>query len=537
MKIFYNGKVITMNKTDDIVSAIAIDGEKIVKVGSDEEVLKLKDDNTELVDLEGKTLTPGFIDPHSHYLLALKMASLANLAPEPVGNVSDIDGVIKNLKDSIKPDAKIIIGMGYDHEQLKEDRHPTKFDLDKVSTDVPVFAGHVSGHVGSVNSKGLEFLGIDENTPDPEGGVIGRVEGSNEPNGYLEENAWMYNFIKVSPALNDDTAEELAKHGQMYYAQNGVTTSQEGFVTDNEYNGYKVLAEKNLLDLDVHGYVGALVPNGILNGDIDFKHGDSLGNFHFSGYKIFLDGSPQARTAWMSKPYEVVNEGDDPNYVSYPIYKDEEVEKAIRLAFDKKAQILAHTNGDAASEQFINMFEKVVNDIKPDIDIRPVMVHCQTLREDQLDRMKKLGILPTFFVAHTFYFGDTHIQNFGMERAKQISNMRYAFDNGISCTTHEDSPVEPPMSLFSIWAGVNRLTRSGKTLGQEYKITPYEGLIAYTRNGAYQYFEEDTKGSLEEGKLADLVIMDKNLLEVDPMAIKDIQVLETIKKGKTIFKK
>ncbi len=536
MKLYINGNIITMNDSKDIVSAIAIEDGKILKVGTDEEILKLKDDNSTVIDLEKKTMTPGFIDPHSHFSLALKSSSIVNLSVPPVGTVTCIDDLIKVMKEAITPDTKMLIGNGYDHEELKEKRQLTKLDLDKISTEIPVYAGHISGHVGALNSAALKECGIDENTENPSGGVIQRFEGTTEPTGFVEENAWMLRFFQIMPKLDENTVEEMAKMGQEYYTQHGVTTSQDGFVGDGEYDAYKTLAEHDMLDIDVHGYVGSLVPSKILNKEIDFKYLDKLGNFKFSGYKIFLDGSPQARTAWMSKPYEVVDETDDPNYVAYPIYDDETVVKGIKIALKDNAQFLVHCNGDAACEQFIRCYEKALEEVTPTKEIRPVMVHCQTLREDQLDRMKKLGILPTFFVVHTFYFGDTHIKNFGMERAKQISNMRYAFDNGISCTTHEDSPVAPPNVLFSIWAGVNRQTRSGITLGEDYKITPYEGLTAYTRNGAYQYFEEDIKGTLEEGKLADLVIMDKNLLEVDPKEIKDIKVLETIKRGKTIYK-
>lgn len=536
MKIYVNGKIITMNSSQDIVSAIAIEDGKILKVGTDEEVLALKDDNTEVIDLEMKTMTPGFIDPHSHYSLALKSAAVVNISAPPIGKVECIDDLIAVMRDAITPETTSLVGNGYDHEQLKEKRQLTKFDLDKISDSIPVYAGHVSGHVGTMNSAALRANGIDENTENPSGGVIARIEGSNEPNGFLEENAWMLTMFHIMPRLTEETVEKMANIGQQYYSQYGVTTSQDGFVGDGEYDVYKLLAEKDLLDIDVHGYVGSIVPSKILNKEVDFKHQDKLGNFKFSGYKIFLDGSPQARTAWMSKPYQVVNPGDDPEYVGYPIYDDATVIKGIKVAVEDKAQFLVHCNGDEASEQFIRCYQHVVDDLGPIDDIRPVMVHCQTLREDQLDRMKGLGILPTFFVAHTFYFGDTHIENFGIERAKQISNMRYAIDNGIRCTTHEDSPVAPPNVLFSMWAAVNRVTRSGKTLGEEYKLTPYEVLTCYTVNGAYQYFEEDIKGTLEVGKIADLVIMDKNILDVEPTDIKDIKVLETIKRGKTIYK-
>ena len=217
--------------------------------------------------------------------------------------------------------------------------------------------------------------------------------------------------------------------------------------------------------------------------------------------------------------------------------KDEELKQYLELALKDNMQILVHCNGDAACQQYIDQFELAKQETQSSNDIRPVIVHAQLLDRDQLDNVKKLGMIPSFFVAHVYHWGDIHIKNYGMERASRISLAKSAQDKGIIYTFHQDSPVIEPNMLETIWCAVNRITKNGVLLGDDERISPLDALKAVTKNAAYQYFEEDIKGTLKEGKLADLVILDKNILKVDPMKINDIQVVETIKEGETIFKK
>ena len=207
--------------------------------------------------------------------------------------------------------------------------------------------------------------------------------------------------------------------------------------------------------------------------------------------------------------------------------------KYIKRAIDEDKQILAHCNGDAAAEQYLKVYEK----LKCDKDIRPVMIHAQMLRADQLPRLKKVGMIPSFFVAHVYHWGDTHIKNLGLERASQISLAKSALENKILFTFHQDSPVIEPNMLETIWCAVNRKTKNGVILGENQRISPIDALKAVTINAAYQYFEEDIKGSIETGKQADFVILNENPIEVEPDKIKDIIVLETIKNGEVIYKK
>ncbi len=547
MKIFYNGKIITLKNEEEMYEALCIENGKIKALGTNDEILALKDENTELVDLEGKSMFPGFIDPHSHFGNMGLLSTSTLIAPPPVGNITSIKDMVSLMKENIKKHedpTKMFMAYGYDHEQLVEGRHPNRDDLDEISKDIPVAVLHASLHVGAFNSKAIEVLGISEEEPNPEGGFYGRYEGSNKINGYVEEAAFQLNLLK---ALDVDPAEvpNILKAAQNIYAKSGITTVQDGFSTNNEFPLFKFGADNGLLDLDVHCYPPAVKElrenNKWVTGEFGVNYGDSFGtnnNVHFSGYKVILDGSPQARTAWMSKPYEVVHENDDPNYVAYPFYDDiETVKEGLKFAMEQNAPVLVHCNGDAAGDQFLKAFEEVKNELTTEYTARAVMIHCQTIREDQIDKMAEHNIVPAMFPIHTYFWGDVHIKNFGRERANKISNQKYALSKGLLPTSHEDSPVLPPSTILSVWAACNRVTRSGEVLGEELRLTRYEALRSVTYNAAYQYSEEDIKGTLEVGKNADLVISELDLLHCSNEELYTASVSETIKEGKTIFKK
>lgn len=544
MKIFYNANVVTLEDEKDINEAICIEEGKIKAIGTDEEVLKLKDDKTEVIDLEGRTILPGFIDPHSHFGVQSTVALYSPLYPAPIGDVNSIDKIVEVLKEDLishKDNSKFLMAVGYDHEQLKERRHPTRDDLDRVSKDVPIAIAHSSLHVGTFNSKAIEVLGIEEEAKDPEGGVYGRYEGTNKINGYAEELAFQMHLMH---AMKIDSSEvpKIIKEGQLLYAKAGITTVQDGFTGNNEFDLFKFGVGNKLLDLDVHCYPPAMESirkgNHWIDGEFGIKFGQSIGNnVHFSGFKIVLDGSPQARTAWMSKPYEVTNDNDDPNYVAYPIFEDEAVIEGLLYAINKNAPILVHCNGDAAADQFIRTFKEALKRSQTNYTARAVMIHCQTVREDQIDEMAKLNIIPAMYPIHTYFWGDTHIKNFGRQRANKISNQKYAISKGLLPTSHEDCPVLPPNTLLSVWAACNRVTRTGEILGEDLRLSRFEALRTVTYNAAYQYAQEDLLGTLKEGKLADLVILDTNVLTCSNDELFNANVLETIKRGKTIFKR
>ena len=527
--IYYNGTILTMNPHNEKATAVYIKDGKIIKVGDDSSILSLQQDGTQIIDLQGKAMMPGFIDPHSHFIGVANSLSQCDLS-EAISFEDIINKMKAFIKENPVKDGEWIFGTNYDHNFLKEKRHPDKFVLDQISKDLPIVVIHASGHMGIANSKALELQLITDHTKDPVGGKYNRFEGTNEPNGYMEENAFT-EFRNNTPMTDIGTLLKLVLKAQDIYASYGITTVQDGMVTPPLFQLLKYVAESDMLQLDVVGFV-----------DLDHSHdlmreNEYVNQYHhrlkLGGYKVFLDGSPQGRTAWMSTPYQNAEDG----YSGYPTLKDEHLYTLIETALSEDQQLLAHCNGDAASQQYIDQFEKVLQKHPNWEPHRPVMIHAQLVRKDQLERMKKIDMMPSFFVAHTYYWGDIHIENFGKERADHISPAKDALDLGIPFTFHQDSPVLSPDMMKTVWCAVNRQTKNGQSIGDCEKIDIYSALKAITINGAYQYFEEDQKGSIEEGKLADLVILDRNPLETDPKDLADITVLETIKEGKTIFKR
>lgn len=540
--IYINGNIVTVDEKIQNAEAVAVKDGKILAVDSKEEILKLKGESTKVVDLEGKTLMPGFIDGHGHFLMASLLAIYPSVAYPPVGGcetIKDISNLLeKYIKENNIPDGEMVIATGYDGGLFKDGRMLNKFDLDKISSTHKIYLIHASMHTGVANSMFLESLGIDATTEDAPGGHIGRLEGSNEPNGVLEEaNHFhpLFGFLK-QPTSQEEIAKVL-NSAQQYYAKQGITTAQEAALELKNQDMLKKAAENNLLYMDLVSYVIGMKKTdfeSIIDTCDDFGGYDN--HYRTAGLKIVLDGSPQARTAWLSKPYTSCPPQPE-DYCGIPIYKDnEEVINIFEVQLKAKKQIHIHTNGDAATEQFLDCYEEAVRRTGIKDDLRPVIIHAQTIREDQLDRCPAINATPSFFAMHTYFWGDTHIKNFGKERAFNISPIRWAVDRNIPFSLHCDTPVLPPMTMFMLYTAVNRITRSSVIIGENQRATVMEALKGLTINAAYQLFEEDLKGSITPGKLADFTVLDKNPLNVDVESLKDIKVLETIKEGNVIYK-
>ncbi len=535
-QIFYNGKIITMAKATGeeelktTPEAVLVRDERIVATGNLTDLLELAGDEVVKRDLEGKCLMPAFIDSHSHFVMNGQMSACANLS-----DCESYEEIIAALQEHIRvnriSEGGVVLGFGYDHNFLKEGGQPDKRVLDRVSSTIPIFILHVSAHLACANSVALAMAGIDENTPDPQGGVIGRLDGSMEPSGYVEEAGMRPLQQVIMPKVRVDFVTMLRKM-QDIYVRNGITTVQDGATAEGDMNILLNMIASKVLKLDVVAY--PIMPTGGV--ELMHKYGEQyqqyVNGLKIGGYKLVLDGSPQGRSAWMSEPYL----GGEEGYCGYPWMEDSQVEAFVKQTVTEKKQILAHCNGDAASEQFIRAYEKALEETGDSgEDNRPVMIHCQTVRNDQLDRMAKLHMMASVFVGHVWYWGDIHMKNFGSRRGNHISPVKDAIERGVKVNFHQDTPVTRPDMLHSVWCAVNRISRNGNRIGEEQAVSVYEALKAITINGAYQYFEENEKGSISEGKRADLVILDQSPLEVAPMEIKDIKVLETIKDGKTIF--
>ncbi len=537
--IYSGGPVVTVDESLGTVEAVAVKDGRILAVGGALELSALAGPGTEQVDLDGRTLAPGFIDGHAHVANFGMQAVGANLLAPPDGQVSTIEDLVTTMQAwaaNSDDDDRVgwIFGMGYDDSVLKEGRHPTREDLDRVSTEVPVMAVHISGHFAAVNSKGLELIGYDADTPDPAGGIIRRQPGSQEPNGVLEELAAIPVMMSALTPKTPEDFEYFMQRGLEMAMSFGYTTAQEGRAFASSHAGLVNYATTLGFPIDVVSYIDYTDTAPL---ESAWNRPEYQGGYRVGGVKITLDGSPQGRTAWRTEPYLLPPEGLPDDYLGYPAIEDDAVvEGVFEQAYANGWQVLVHANGDAAIDQMIRAVRPSQQRFGPG-DRRHTLIHGQYIRMDQLDALAELDMAASLFPMHTFYWGDWHSEIIGDELAQNISPTRAALDRGIPLTSHTDAPVALPNLMQVMWATVNRTTRSGRVLGPDQRLTPEEALQAMTIQGAWQHFEEDEKGSITPGKRADLVILSDNPLTIAPERINDILVLETIKDGHVVWRR
>ncbi|MCB0810777.1 MAG: amidohydrolase [Flavobacteriales bacterium] len=537
--MYHHGDILTMAGDEPAYAeALVVRDGKILFVGAADQAMEAAGPGHRMVDLQGRTLLPGFIDGHAHFHGFGAQAITANLLASPDGTCDSMDQLVTALKDwhaanGTDKTQGWIIGMGYDDAVLAERRHPTRDDLDKVSTDVPIMCVHISGHFCTVNSKGLEVLGITAATEDPAGGVIRRMKGSREPNGVLEELAAIPRMLKTISPTDPALADLYLDRGQEMAASYGYTTANEGRAMTN-HEQLADYAKRGKFYLDVVADVDYLYPQYMRS---EWYGRDYTQHYRVAGYKLTLDGSPQGRTAWRTTPYLLPPDGQQPGYAGYPAVPDDaDVQAIVDSAFANDWQLKVHCNGDAALDQLCRALTSAVARYGNN-DRRTALIHGQLIRMDQLDSLKKYDVLASLFPMHTFYWGDWYKQIIGPEAAQHISPIRSALNKGLRVNSHTDAPVALPNLMMILHTTVNRVSRSGDVIGPEERLTPYEALKCITLWGAEMFFEEDRKGTLEAGKLADLVVLDANPLKVEQDAIKDIQVLETIKEGESVYRR
>ena len=535
--IYHGGTIITVDDRNPAAEALAVRDGKIIAVGTKSDVLKRRGDTTKLIDLGGKTLVPGFLDGHSHFINCLQVSRQANCFAPPAGPGKSIADIIEALKATASkykiPHGEFIVGYGYDGDALSDAREMTAADLDAAFPDNPVFVQHVSLHGAVCNSAALKKFKISKETMTPPGGVIVRKPNSMEPEGLLMEAAWMPIFIDL-PKPSEEELLKRFEEGQQIYTAAGITTAQEGATMAADVALLQKAAEQGLLSIDVASYPFVTEANGVFKRIPPEKFGKYSNHLKFAGIKITLDGSPQGRTAYFTTPYLTGGPGGEKNWRGEPLFPQAQAEEFIKFVYDNHVQLIVHCNGDAAIDMFLECHEKVAKDRFA--DRRTAVIHSQFVRRDQLEKYVDYKIIPSFFTEHCFYFGETHIKNRGKEQAFFISPMKTALEMGLHCANHTDFNVSPIDQLFVMWSAVNRVSRKGNVIGPDERITPLQSLKALTIDAAHMYQEEQTKGSIEVGKLADLVILDQNPLIVDAMSIKEIKVIETIKEGKTVYR-
>jgi predicted amidohydrolase YtcJ len=547
VSLYFNGPILTM--TDVAAPAVAVQNGRIVMVDSPSAIKTQFGDKIRMIDLQGKTLMPGFFDAHSHVTMSAAKLAVVNTDPPPAGPADSIESIQRVLRErllSAPPAAgEWLVGWGYDNAMLAEGRHPTRADLDAVSTEIPIVLIHFSSHQVVVNSMGLQRAGISAATPDPKGGRIERFAGSEEPNGILQENA-MYGVI--FPVLNTlldggadiEGGEAPGEKALQYmdaalqeYMREGFTTVTEMGATPLPLALLQEMARQRRLPVDVVAMPlsKAYQPQQVA----DLYSARYHNRLRVGGVKIILDGGSPGRSAYLREPYYVQLPGEI-NYRGYPHIGDQDTLNALVAGHHMAGNPLyIHALGDAALDQAIVALRGLPRS-GPGPGRRTQIIHVQQAQADQLDALAELETTLTFQVAHNFYFGDFHREKiYGPARTQRLNPAKSALERNLSVSIHHDSPVHPIDQFTLIWAAVNRLTRSGQVIGEDQKITVLQALRASTIEAAYQFYEDDRKGSIEVGKLADLIILSHNPLEIDPLQLRSIQVLQTIKDGETVY--
>lgn len=531
--VFYGGEIMTLDENEPIVEAVMVQKGKIIQSGRLSQILEDAQEiqNIEFYNLQGSTMLPGFIDAHGHLSMVADFMEYAYLASPPLGEATSIDSIVRIMSEheAVNHDAAEgwIIGYAYDHTMLEERRHPNRFDLDRVSTMKPVIILHDSLHRGVANSCALELLGIRKDTPNPPGGFIGRGTDG-EPDGILEETA--FNLVLTSlPQLSVKEKALLVEKAQNLYASHGITTVQDGATRSNQFDILAYAAGMKKLYLDVVSYpLDGFARTKLA--DPEYTPGVYNEHLKLGGGKIFLDGGIPPQTAWLSEPYFKIIGGKPEGYCGYPIHSDEDVMDFFRVCIENDWQIMAHTIGDCACGQFLRCYEGAVKLCGGKKGRRPVMLHATAIQDEQLESVRRDEILLSFFNSALYLFGDYYVDvSVGEKRAGKLIPIASASKIGIPYSLHQDAPVSPPDMLHSIWSAAVRKTRSGRCLGEP--ISVLEAIKGVTIAAAYQYSEENEKGSITVGKKADFVILDRNPLTVPVDDILKIKILRTIKDG------
>ena len=515
--LYFGGPIVTLEEPQ-YAQALVERGGRIAYVGDREEAERLAGPGARRVDLEERALLPAFLDPHSH-LLACAYARLQVPLGECAGWGEITDRLSRHVQERGIQPGEWVKGTGYDQNALAEGAAPDRFCLDRACPHNPVVIQHASGHAGVFNTLALERLGALNEDCGLERDGQGELTGRGEETPFLD-------LLGRIPMDGLEDVLRAFQGAQEEYASHGITTAQEGLLQPVMAPVYQEILRRGLLYLDVNAYVPP-ADYDRLRGQFAQGVSASPGTFQVAGMKIFLDGSPQGGTAWVREPYAGGGCGTS-------TMTDGQVLSAFRQALDRDAQLLAHCNGDRAAEQYLTLLAQAEREAGKKL-CRPVMIHAQLLGLDQLERVKALGVIPSFFVAHVYHWGEIHVKNFGLDRAGRISPAGSALARGIPFTFHQDSPVIPPDMLETIWCACVRRTKAGRVLGAEERSPVEAALRAVTQTAALQYGLERELGTLRPGKRADFVLLSGDPLRTPPEELKKLQVERTIRCGRTIW--
>ncbi|GAA6150824.1 amidohydrolase [Pseudoteredinibacter isoporae] len=522
---YINARILTMDANGHIAEAMYIKKDRIVAVGSNSDIKKRIDDRITARDMKGAVMMPGIIDAHGHFPGSGLAAVAADLNSPPIGGVKTIADALELLRQQVEqsPKGSWVYAFGFDDTQVAEQRFLTRLELDSVSTEHNIYVSHVSGHMGIANSMAFESVGYDNTTQAPVGGVIALSEDG-QLAGLVEENA-QYPLVMNALDFGAKQFYAMSRYASDEYLRQGVTSAQVGLANKKFIQAVSTFGQLGIYPQRVVMWPDLEAARAIRAGELSVNNIESE-RVKLGALKLITDGSIQGYTGFLGHPYHVQAEGKDDDYRGYPTMEREELLATVEDFHKAGWQIALHGNGDAAIDLIIEAY-RLAQEKHPREDARPIIIHAQMTRDDQLDQFAELGMTPSFFNSHVYYWGDRHKALFmGAERAARISPMAGAKARGVPFTLHLDTPIVPMTPFLAAWSAVSRETAGGDVLGPEQAISPMDALRAMTIDAAWQIFAEDDRGSIEAGKLADFIVLDRDPL-ISADALRNVQVKET----------
>ncbi len=528
--IIKNAKIRSMDRQNHIHEALAVKDGKFAAIGSNEDVLNLAEPKVNIIDAGGRTVLPGFNDAHCHILsLRGKQLLQADCSPAKVKNIDDIISVLKEEAEKTPP-GEWILGGSYDYSKLEEGRHPTVSELDKVSTRHPVHLRSQTCHCGVVNSEALRMAGINNDTKNPDGGEFVRDESGKLTGLCLEEAHFMFvtGMGKEGSFVPSYTTKQLCKAIKtacMEASSYGITSAGDGLVGPPEIEAFQLALTDGILNCRIYmnvleNYLPRLKAVGV-------KTGFGSDMLRFGAVKSFVDGAIAAHTAWLSEAYE-----DRPGYFGIPTKSPQDTEALVLDAHSNDYQMEIHANGDSAIDMVITAIEKAQKKY-PEKTLRHRIAHCTVINDLLLKRIKDAGIIPLPFTTYVWEHGEK-MAVYG-DRIEKMFAHRSFIDAGIPVAASSDNPCGTQDVMTAVQAMVTRTSSGGLPIGLSQRVSAEQALWIYTQGSAYSSFEENIKGSIEVGKLADFILLDKDPVEADPFSIREIKICETWLGGKKIF--
>jgi predicted amidohydrolase YtcJ len=538
--ILFNGDVVTVDSAQPHAQAIAVRGDRILAVGTNAEVERLAGKSTKRVDLNGRLTIPAFIEGHGHYTGLGQSKLILDLT-----KARNWDDIVSQVATAVEvaPRGALIEGRGWHQEkwdhapQPNVEGVPLHASLDRVSPNNPVTLGHASGHASFVNGAALRLAGVTRNTPNPDGGEIVK-DSTGEPTGLLRESAQglmrsaVAKLAKPSRAEQDKRFRKIVQLAGEDALSKGVTTFHDAGSSFATIDGFKKLADEGKLPVRLYVMV-RFERDSTLDAKLDSCRMIGYGHNMLTvrSVKEQIDGALGSHGAWLLEPYT-----DLPTSSGLTLKPIQDFERTARIALKHGFQVNTHAIGDRANREVLNVYERIFRDNPDKHDLRWRDEHSQHIDPADVPRFAQLGVIASMQGVHTISDGPWVAKRLGEERARRTSYpWRSLIDAGAMVTNGTDVPVEDVDPIMSFYGSVSRKTKEGKVFIPEQCVTREEGLRAYTLNNAYSAFEEKEKGSLTAGKLADIVVLSKNIMTIPEDEIPTARVDLTILGGKVRY--